>query len=207
MNTTIENYIKLQQSGQVERRPKFKGHEVQAAWIAVGQNMVKSVNPNREYDFDTNAERIMKVCFGDTIKGAIFWGSKGLGKTLNLDIFAKINRELYKIHTECYEAEEIEFGYKAYGADYILKLSDLPCLVINDIGRESDVLKDYGTNRNIMADLLAIRYRRFQTKGFRTFGTMNAKIIKDVKELYSHRIEDRYNEMFNFIELKGESKR
>lgn len=200
MNPIIQKYIKHQQSLLFEKRLKFTPQEIQSAWVAVG------IRLNKNYTLDEIAMRIMQGCFVDLSKGTIFWGTKGLGKTLNMDIFATINTELFKIPTSCYEAEEIEYNYKAYGAEYILKLSDLPCLVINDIGRESSILKDYGTDRNIIADLLALRYRKFQTGGFRTFGTTNGK-IDDIKKLYVPRIEDRLKEMFNFCEVKGESKR
>ena len=194
----IQNYIKHIQAQQPTSQRVYDRNELIEAFKATGKYLQPS------YEYDETAVAMMPFLFTEK-KGAVFSGSKGLGKTLNLDIFATINTQLFKIPTETFEVTEIEIKYKANGADWLLKISELPCLVINDIGIESN-LNDYGTNRNVIADLLFLRYRQFQKYGKRTFLTANLK-RDTIESRYATKLADRFKEMFNFVELKGESKR
>jgi len=203
MNLLIQNYI-----NQVEKnKPKPKAvtkltfDELATAWKATGELKYP------EYEFDSTSQEIMRMCFSPLTlsKGGVICGSRGIGKTLNLDIFSVINTNLFQIQTQCYEVNEIELNYKVKGADYLDRIIDLPCLVINDAGAES-ILNDYGTTRNLIADILLLRYRLYQRKGFKTYLTTNMSWEK-LGQHYGSKLSDRFKEMFNAIEIIGDSKR
>lgn len=201
MNATIEKYLK--HIAQIQRPPraKFPPQEIQAAWFSVGKMLCEV------YVFDDVSKVMFPDLFRpDNAKGCCFCGSKGIGKTLNLDIFARLNTDLYRVPTETWEVTEIEIQYKASGASFLDRLGNLPCLVINDAGTESKVLNDYGTNRNIIADLLFLRYRAFQVDKKKTHLSTNNK-WETVLSHYGSRLADRMNEMFLPVEIKGESRR
>lgn len=200
MNAFIENYIKFIEKQAKPKQPIFKRDEIEAVWAAVG----KMKEP--DYLPDGVAHKMFNALFPYTKKGVCFCGSKGIGKTLNMDIFANINTNILKVVTECWEVTEIEIQYKATGAIFLDQLNKVPCLVINDAGIESKTLNDYGTNRNIIADLLYLRYRQFQVLGYKTFLTTNLT-FDSLKAHYGSRLAERMNEMFVDITITGESKR
>jgi DNA replication protein DnaC len=196
----IENYIKHLEKQAKPKLPIFKRGDIQAAWMAVG--LLK----NPAYKFDDVSISMFNALFENYDKGLCLCGSKGIGKTLNMDIFAKINTDLLKVNTECWEVTEIEIQYKAAGATFLDRIGQHPCLVVNDAGIESKTLNDYGTNRNIIADLLYLRYRQFQVNGFKTYLTTNLS-YESLQAHYGSRLAERMNEMFRQVTIKGDSKR
>lgn len=70
----------------------------------------------------------------------------------------------------------------------------------DELGRENIPAKYYGNELNIMQHILQIRY----DLKVKTHVTTNIK-ISDIEKKYGSHIYDRCIEMFNFIELKGES--
>lgn len=158
-----------------------------------------------DYVLDSIARTMIKSLYTSN-KGVCFSGSKGVGKSLNFDIYAKLKREVDKVEIEVWDAPEIELVYRSSGAGIIEKLSKAPILVINDVSAESSQLNDFGTMRNIIGDLLFMRYRAFQTEKKITHISCNAK-KETLFERYGSRLEDRMKEMFVFVELIGESRR
>lgn len=206
-NQLVENYLKLLDKNKLERKPlpKIGFEELSECWKQTG--ITKAEVDEFEYVFDDTAKDILTICFSPKTqrKGAVICGVKGIGKTFNMDVFATLNTNMFGIQTRCYEVGEIEVMYKLEGAVFLERLMDIPCLVINDAGAEN-LLNDYGTPRNLIADILILRYRAFQKFKHKTYLTTN-KTWKGIKEHYGARLADRFQEMFNAIELKGESKR
>ena len=157
------------------------------------------------YITDAVAKTMIKNLYTER-KGICFCGSKGIGKSLNMDIFAKLQGDVNGVEIEVWDAREIEMNYKTSGAGIIERLGKIGQCVINEIGTESTIFNDFGTDRNIIADLLYLRYRSFQLAGKRTFLTTNLK-PETIFERYGSRIADRMREMFIFVELTGESRR
>lgn len=199
----LQNYLKQVELNKPVKpvKPKFTPEQLFAAWDATGKMKLES------FELDNASKSIIDFCFNPKYenKGGIIHGSKGIGKTLNMDIFAAVNTNMMKINTECYEVGEIERQYKIKGAVFLEHLEDLPCLVINDIGIEQD-LNDFGTLRNIIADIMYLRYRKFQKWGYKTYCTTNLKWDR-IQQKYGERLSDRFKEMFYRIEIVGESKR
>lgn len=201
MNQIITNYIEHLGKKAKPKQRVFDAAELQQVWMFAGS----LIDP--EYVFDESAKVMFPILFAPTVsKGACFCGPKGIGKTLNLDIFTQLNTDLMKIETEAWEVTELEIQYKASGALFLERLGKLPALVLNDVGIESVALNDYGTTRNIVADLLFLRYREFQVNQKRTYLSTN-KTWETLKAHYGARLSDRMTEMFLPMQLKGESKR
>jgi DNA replication protein DnaC len=203
MNQLVENYLKLLENNKPQPKVQrvVSPKELRECWVKTGLTKVEN------YEYNEIADTILKICFAPDrqSKGAVICGSKGIGKTLNMDIFAAINTHMFGVKTKFYEVGEIELMYKLEGANFLESLTDIPCLIINDAGAEN-LLNDFGTHRNIISDILILRYRAFQKRGLKTYLTSNMT-WKAINEHYGDRLEDRFKEMFYKVEIVGESKR
>lgn len=180
-------------------------------WVIVGRTFCKN------YEIDELAMKYIKY-FGKTrdehypelkdnhLKGLRVFGPKGLGKTLNLLIYQRLCKLWHKEFFRHYEMKDIEHMYKLDGAKFLDKIINIPELAISDIGTEADVIKDFGTNVNLIDDILAMRYIRFQNNGQITHITTNLSNAIYHKK-YGDRHDDRANEMFINISAEGQSKR
>jgi len=139
-------------------------------------------------------------------KGFFVYGSKGVGKTLNFFVYRKIQTKYGERGMMIISAKQIETNFKINGEAYISMLVNVPELMIDDIGTESQVLKDYGTDRNLIHDILIQRYVGFQRGENITHGTTNLSMDL-LKQFYDARLFDRMKEMFIPKKIVGESKR
>jgi DNA replication protein DnaC len=138
---------------------------------------------------------------GNTKKGILINGKIGSGKTLIMESFMRTYNSLaekekqmqYKDSRLLFK-EIIEDGVKAFSGGV---------LFIDDLGKEPLEYINYGYKSLPMVELLSERYRL----GRLTFATSNFSVDKTFREKYGDTISDRIKEMFNIIELKGESKR
>lgn len=194
----FERYKKHLEGISTTTPPKMAAIDFKMYWQLIGEH----IKPG--YEVDETAKLIAATIYKSN-KGGLFTGARGIGKTLNMDIYCKLATDILKTPCEAFETTEIEINYKTFGSGFLERIAKLPVLIINDIGIESD-LNDFGTHRNIVADLLFIRYREFQMSGKRTFCTSNFN-INSLNERYGKKLADRFKEMFEYVELKGESKR
>ena len=133
---------------------------------------------------------------GDHRKGILLIGNIGNGKTILMESFIEVfNKTSSKIITNIH-FNDIE----RYKADNRIGYLDKRPLYIDDIAIKQEQVNIYGTKVNPFEDLIDQRYRN---RGL-TFGTSNYS-LKDFK--YTPRIKDRLTEMFNIINLPGESRR
>ncbi len=133
---------------------------------------------------------------GDLQKGIMLVGKNGVGKTLLLQSYCKVRNILYGGGTNSYNSRMLLNKIKENGFDFYVKCE----LMIDDLGKESLDINDYGTKIQPMADLISFRY----DNGALTFITSNYN-MKTLSEFYGITTTDRFKEMFNIIELKGES--
>lgn len=143
---------------------------------------------------------------GDLQKGIMLVGKYGCGKTLIMQAMAEMyNSVVHALHIQrpllkffkSSELQEILKGkpIKAY--------SRMP-LVIDEFGREQKQIMDFGNLRSPMIELLCERY----DTGAWTHGTSNFTLDTLCSEnQYGKMTGDRLKSMFNFIELKGDSRR
>lgn len=148
-------------------------------------------------------------------KGIFLYGQFGVGKTWLMKLFAKNQRQVY--HTvnaitiaDNFQKDGIE-GIEVYTDKVKNAFNDVSCfyqresgLLIDDIGTE-DPKKHFGNNRNVIGDLIEIRYSK-QNCGLFLHGTTNLS-ANQIKEYYGGRVASRMREIFNIIDLKGADRR
>lgn len=139
-------------------------------------------------------------------KGLLVMGGKGIGKTINFFVYRKIKHRFSFQPFKIVSAKEIETQVRIQGESFLSELIECPELVIDDIGTESQTFKDYGTDRNLIHDILMQRYVRFQRGECVTHGTTNLN-LELLTKFYDARLIDRMKEMFILQIIKGESKR
>jgi len=91
--------------------------------------------------------------------------------------------------------------------DFIIKNYSTANYMFDDLGKETvaNNIFIYG-KEEIFTRILETRYNQFINKGIKTHITSNLS-IHEIKKRYGLRLENRFYEMFNFLELNGESKR
>ena len=144
-------------------------------------------------------------------KGLILSGGKGIGKTINFQIMCRVIAENTSFYPKMISVKEIQSNYKVNqeqgkGEQYIQSLVDVEFLVIDDLGTEETQLNDFGTKKNLIADILYQRYIGFQRGKSFTYATTNL-LHTHLEQIYDPRLIDRMKEMFVFQIVSGESKR
>ena len=133
---------------------------------------------------------------GNLVKGILLLGVIGNGKTVLMESFVEVfnlasNKIITYIHAKDISRIIVdkELGY----------LNKRP-LFIDDIGKEQEAIKNYGTTIHPFEDVINERYKNFGL----TFGTSNYK-LEDLP--YDKHTLDRMKQMFNIIVLPGKSRR
>jgi DNA replication protein DnaC len=144
---------------------------------------------------------------GDLSKGFLLMGPTGTGKTLAMKIISIyrqiddtkfiMNGRTYRMNFEVITANDMVSAFLSSGFDGI----DIYChryvLCIDDIGSESDRVKHYGNDLDVISYILSERY----SKRLLTFGTTNFPMLT-LEEKYDDRTVSRMYALFNFIEMK-----
>ncbi len=148
-------------------------------------------------------------------KGVLLCGNFGVGKTDLMSLCAVNFRQVFQI----VNAKQIANDFEKDGEDtikqYLTKtknaFEDPTCLYqefsglcIDDIGTE-DIKNHFGNKRNVIADIIELRYER-NLVGPLLHGTTNLTALQ-LKEFYGGRVHSRMKEIFNFIELPGKDRR
>ncbi len=149
---------------------------------------------------------------GNLDKGILLQGNVGVGKTLLMESFVYMQNHLRNYH-------KTEAGKRYQSATFIhstqiaekMKNFDgtgvniTKChLTIDEIGREAKQVMDFGNVTCPMAELISAR----ADKPIITHGTTNFNFETLINEdNYGEMIGDRMRSMFNFITLKGKSRR
>ena len=164
------------------------------------------------YDYIWGKSKIL-----DSKKGLLLWGPIGTGKSTLLkgmqSYLAKVNRYCYACANKAIgfkftSAVEISLKYSKDGMDGLTRLVDreyMSSLAIDELGKEPVESKHFGTTLNVMQVLLQLRYE--VRSEYKTFATTNMNPDTEIVERYGEYIGDRIKEMFNIIEIKGESRR
>ena len=147
-------------------------------------------------------------------KGILLVGGVGVGKSLIFDIFKIYTTQVLKNNGfQCHSAHSIIDILNIEGKVYynLFKenrldentIKPITCY-IDDIASKNEIVKHFGTEYNAIQELISIRYEVFVRHKKLTHLSTNI-FPKQLKEIYGSRIIDRMREMFNIIELKGES--
>ncbi|GAB6013063.1 hypothetical protein [Viscerimonas tarda] len=144
--------------------------------------------------------------FGDPQKGIMLVGKYGCGKTLIMQAMAEMYNSV--IHSLHLQRPLLKFLKSSELLDLLkeksIKSFSQQPLVIDEFGREPKQIMDFGNLRSPMIELLCKRY----DTGAWTHGVSNFTLeTLGSENLYGQMTGDRLKSMFNFIELKGESRR
>ncbi len=146
----------------------------------------------------------------DMSKGIYLYGEFGVGKTITMSIFSRFLATFFPFSANGFgitSVEKISESYRDNGniAKYGRNTEDNKPfnLCINEFGKPIDE-KFYGTNiQYVINSMLMARYEIFQEKKILTHATSNFHPGK--LDCFDSALMDRFKEMFNFIEIKGDS--
>ena len=153
-------------------------------------------------------------------KGILLFGGVGVGKTFLLEFFQNNQKQSYQLVT----CQDVEATYAKAGVDGdaktgskgISKYFGLHSLSVankfgqktlgfffDDLGQEVTNTKYFGTERNVMQEVLTMRYRN----GLFTSTHLTTNLSGDqIKDVYGVRVADRMREMFNIIAFPSSAK-
>ena len=161
--------------------------------------------------FETELKDITGIA-GSFNKGIMLIGGVGTGKTLIFKIFKEYTKMLHVNSFQVHYANEIIAKVRkdgsevlnTYGDNVISGRPDPIRCYIDDIAARNENVKDYGNDLEVIKDILDTRYNVSQRYGTLTHISSN-KYPSEMKNVYGVRIVDRMKEMFNIIELSGDS--
>jgi len=152
---------------------------------------------------------------GSLNKGLMLVGGVGTGKSLFFKIFKEytmnvIKKNSYQMHTAIDIIDSVNISgvkiFEEYSHRYEGKRAYPIRCYIDDIASANENVKYFGTDTSVIEQLLSIRYNIFDKYGTLTHTSSN-KYPNQLSEKYDQRIIDRMIEMFNIIELSGDSRR
>ena len=134
--------------------------------------------------------------------GIFISGSIGAGKTILMRAFIKVlenhtGKRVFDADCKNFNSRYIELT-EENDSEYF----KFRPMYFDDLGRESKVVKVYGTEISPVTDVL---FQRYDTGAY-TFATSNYSMA-DLKKMYGLAIEDRLGNMFNVFEMKNKSRR
>lgn len=140
----------------------------------------------------------------NSLAGIVLNGKYGCGKSALMSAFVRVLNDIHFFGQDiCEEIHSIDL------AEQIRLKGVLPYirkpLLIQDLGKEPDIVNAFGTNVNPIANLLSIRAEY----GAMTYGSMNMDKAM-FSEFYKDKklgITKRFTEHVNLIFLPGESRR
>jgi len=185
-------------------------------FLSFGTYCLFKRNQNKEFVLDENNESVIEqlYCYatnnssfaGDLNKGIMLQGKYGCGKSVILETYSMLHNHIV---TKYAIRQPLFLFIKSLDLqEQIIKQSlktfvQRP-LIIDEFGRESKTVQDYGNISRPISELLSIR----SDLGTLTHGTTNFTLETLASdEFYGGMIGDRLKMMFNFTPLSGESRR
>lgn len=190
--------------------------DFQDLFIWFGNYCLSQRNQNTSFVIDEDNKPIIEqlYCFvtnnpsfsGDLSKGIMLQGKYGCGKTLILETYSLLHnyvvRKFSLSHPLFTFIKSVELQQQIISQSVSMFVRRP--LIIDEFGREPKTIMDYGNVMRPISELLSLR----SDVGVLTHGTTNFTLATlSSEEFYGRMIGDRLKVMFNFITLKGESRR
>ena len=190
--------------------------DFQSLFCTFGAICLLNRNQDKSFVIDDNNESVIKQLYyfatsnpsfaGDLNKGILLQGKYGCGKTVLLETFSMLHNHIVRKFSLNYpllsfiKAVELQEQIRKQSMNMFVRKP----LIIDEFGRESKMVQDYGNITRPLSELLSLR----SDAGTLTHGTTNF-ILNTLSsdEFYGGMIGDRLKAMFNFITLHGESRR
>lgn len=194
----------------------FEYPEFRNLMKAFGDSCLAQRNQDRNFVIDKYNEPVIKQLYlyvtgnssftGDLTKGLLMQGKYGCGKTVLLEAYSMLHNHIVKKLNLNYptlrfiKSVQLQEQIKEQSMEMFVKRP----LIIDEFGRESKTIQDYGNIIRPISELLSLR----SDLGTITHGTSNFTLnTLSSEEFYGRMIGDRLKMMFNFITLPGESRR
>lgn len=142
-----------------------------------------------------DAERCQKYNI-DLHKGILLTGPVGCGKTSLMHLIRHFMRRDQRYFIK--PARKVAFEFNNLGFEIIEKYSHSKKIYcFDDLGVEK-IVKHYGDNCNVMAEILLSRYDLYTATKIPTHATTNLN-SNELENLYGNRVRSRMRAMFNLI--------
>ena len=148
----------------------------------------------------------------DLRKGLFLSGKTGVGKTVHMKILRQFMS--YKERFKMKSCTQLALEYMDQGSQILTKygrnyvdhvdqntINQSYCL--DDIGTEDEV-KHYGTQINVLGQIILMRYELYQERQVLTHFTSNLT-APQIEKHYGDRVRSRLREMCNWIQYTAES--
>lgn len=182
-------------------------------WFAIAQSLFDEVFIEKNTAIIWT--EVVKYLMGDEEsvislnKGLFICGKTGTGKTSTFDIISKfilIDDIKYKIGDDYknfkyvkVSSKQIVSEFASTGHEALKQYIDARSLLIDDLGSEIASVKHYGTQVNVIEEIIEERYRKI---GF-THITSNL-LMSELEQIYGSRVYSRLNEMCFEIKMNTE---
>lgn len=190
--------------------------DFQNLFLSFGTACLLNRNQNKDFVIDDNNESVIKQLYyyatgnssfaGDLNKGILLQGRFGCGKTILLETYSMLHNHVVRKFCMNYplllfiKSVELQEQIRKQSVNVFVRRP----LIIDEFGRESKTIMDYGNIIRPVSELLSLR----SDTGTLTHGTSNFTLnTLSSEEFYGGMIGDRLKIMFNFITLPGESRR
>ena len=185
-------------------------------FLSFGTYCLFKRNQRKEFVIDENNETIIEQLYfyvtndssfmGDLDKGIMLQGKYGCGKTVIIETYSLLHNHV--VRRFCLDQPLFTFIKAVELQEQIIKQSASVFarrpLIIDEFGRESKTVQDYGNISRPISELLSLR----SDVGVITHGTTNFTLeTLSSSEFYGGMIGGRLKVMFNYINLEGESRR